>query len=382
MTRVLVVHHDLDMADIEVDGLRRAGYEVDQCAGPIGGSPCPVLHGERCWQVEKADVLVYDVWASGDGAQDLIADLRDLHPNKPVVLTSPGMMLDWAESAGPAQRDAGRLGAIGRQPGRCHRSGDRGWAGRRPRRLPGPIRSTRPEHPGNPGRVGNEAPAEFVDPAKRRGVASTATTALRALSSVPEEVWPVLARYHLRPAAILAVLATMIVAACSGGGENEPQALTVLEWAGYEAPDFWTDFQTANPDVAVDFEFGTTDADILSKMEGGSTADVFHFYTGWQQFYVDEGLVQEIDTSKLTNWDKVPEAMQELGQIDGKQYYVPWDWGFTSILYNTAHVDEVTSWDALFNADYDRPHRDVGRRAGRGDRLELHPRLGRDPDHR
>jgi len=101
MTRVLVVHHDLDMADIEVDGLRRAGYEVDQCAGPIGGSPCPVLHGERCWQVEAADVLVYDVWASGDTGQDLIDDLRDLHPNKPVVLTSPGMMLNWAEKQGP-----------------------------------------------------------------------------------------------------------------------------------------------------------------------------------------------------------------------------------------------------------------------------------------
>ena len=38
-----------------------------------------------------------------------------------------------------------------------------------------------------------------------------------------------------------------------------------------------------------------------------------------------------------------------MGQIDGKQYYVPWDWGFTSILYNTEQVDEVTSWDVLFN---------------------------------
>jgi spermidine/putrescine transport system substrate-binding protein len=44
--------------------------------------------------------------------------------------------------------------------------------------------------------------------------------------------------------------------------------------------------------------------------------------------------------------------MQALGQIDGKQYFIPWDWGFTSILYNTEHVDEVTSWDALFNEDY------------------------------
>lgn len=101
MTRVLVVHHDIDVADIEVDELRRAGYEVDQCAGPIGSDACPVLRGEPCWQVAEADVLVYDMWASGDGSRELIEELRDLHPDKPLVVTSPGLVLDWVETEGP-----------------------------------------------------------------------------------------------------------------------------------------------------------------------------------------------------------------------------------------------------------------------------------------
>jgi spermidine/putrescine transport system substrate-binding protein len=132
----------------------------------------------------------------------------------------------------------------------------------------------------------------------------------------------------------------------------EPNELLVLEWAGYDEVDFWIDFSEANPDTDVTFEFGDTDANILSQMEAGHEADVFHFYTGWQQFYVDAGLVQEIDTSKLSNWDAVPDSYKELGQVDGKQYFVPWDWGFTSILYNTEQVPEVTSWDVLFNEDY------------------------------
>jgi spermidine/putrescine-binding protein len=45
--------------------------------------------------------------------------------------------------------------------------------------------------------------------------------------------------------------------------------------------------------------------------------------------------------------------MQALGQIGGKQYFIPWDWGFTSILYNTEQVPEVTSWDALFDPDFE-----------------------------
>lgn len=98
MARVLLVYHDENVADIEADELRRAGYEVDRCAGPIGGGPCPVLNGEPCWQVEKADVLVYDVWDSGHRGEDLIADLRELHPDKQLVLTSSGSTLDRVEA--------------------------------------------------------------------------------------------------------------------------------------------------------------------------------------------------------------------------------------------------------------------------------------------
>jgi spermidine/putrescine transport system substrate-binding protein len=151
----------------------------------------------------------------------------------------------------------------------------------------------------------------------------------------------------------------------TGGATPEPTAaatdiptditgsLSVLDWSGYDAPDFWTDFQSTYANVDVAFEFGISDADIYGKMKGGSAADVFHPYTGWLQFYVDEGLVAEIDTSRLTNWDKVPESFKAIGQIDGKQYFIPWDWGFSSILYRTDKVEgEVDSWDALLDPAY------------------------------
>jgi DNA-binding NtrC family response regulator len=101
MKRVLVVHHDPDMADQEADSLRRAGYSVDQCAGPTFG-PCPILSGRPCPAAEAADVLLYDIWASGepDSERQLIEQLREFHPNVPIVLTAPGMQMDWVETAG------------------------------------------------------------------------------------------------------------------------------------------------------------------------------------------------------------------------------------------------------------------------------------------
>lgn len=129
-------------------------------------------------------------------------------------------------------------------------------------------------------------------------------------------------------------------------------SLSVLEWDGYQDPKYWADFQAKYPDVAVNFTFGISDADIYGKMKAGDQSDLFHPYTGWLQFYVDEGLVAEIDTSKLTNWDKVPDSFKAVGMLNGKQYFVPFDWGFTSILYRTDHVDSVDSWDALFDETY------------------------------
>ena len=102
MTRVLVVNHDIDLADQEVDSLRRRGFEVKECLGPIGAQ-CPVLSGRPCSLAQWADVLVYDAWATGepDGAQDLIEGLRDLHPDVPIVLSAPGIEPSWMEIVGP-----------------------------------------------------------------------------------------------------------------------------------------------------------------------------------------------------------------------------------------------------------------------------------------
>jgi hypothetical protein len=101
MTRVLVVNHDLDLADQEADSLRRHGYEVIQCMGPIGAQ-CPVLSGKPCELAGEADVLLYDAWATGepDGARQLIENLRELHPAVPVVLSSTVMEPDWLELTG------------------------------------------------------------------------------------------------------------------------------------------------------------------------------------------------------------------------------------------------------------------------------------------
>ena len=101
MTRALVGQPDHDRGGQEADAHRRFGYEVIECSGPTRNA-CPILAGRPCDLADRADVLVYDVWASGDaeGARALIENIREIHPDTPVVLTSPGLELSWEEESG------------------------------------------------------------------------------------------------------------------------------------------------------------------------------------------------------------------------------------------------------------------------------------------
>jgi hypothetical protein len=102
MTRVVVVHHEPDVAAEQAAQLRALGYEVETCGGPLA-EQCPVLGDFPCPIADRADVLVYDAWAAGDsdGGRALVAHLRDLYADLPLVLTSTDDRLDWIAVEGP-----------------------------------------------------------------------------------------------------------------------------------------------------------------------------------------------------------------------------------------------------------------------------------------
>ena len=159
---------------------------------------------------------------------------------------------------------------------------------------------------------------------------------------------------------VFSVLSALLLVTAACGDDDAatttaagPATLSVLEWAYYEVPEMWVEFGAAHPEVEVTFNFGASDEDIYAKTLAGSGEDIVHFYTPFLQFYVDEGLIQPIDTSKLENWDLIPAGFQESCTIDGVIYCVPWDWGFSSLLYRTDMIPEgVDSWEALFDPAY------------------------------
>ncbi len=171
-----------------------------------------------------------------------------------------------------------------------------------------------------------------------------------------------------RAAALLAVV-SLLLAACGGAtpaspatGENTPAPsgataqrgnLVVLEWAGYELPQFYEPFTEQYPQVKVDYSFFSEDAEAFAKLQSGFKVDLVHPCNPWWGLYVEQGLVQPIDTSKLSNFAGLDPDMVALGQFNGQQYFIPWDWGFESIIVRTDKVETIPqSWADLANPEY------------------------------
>ena len=171
----------------------------------------------------------------------------------------------------------------------------------------------------------------------------------------------------------------VLLAGCGGGAGSQPSAggtptethppigqepgtLNILEWPGYEAGG--TKAQTYGMLAGTNYtdEFGANglkytyivnDTQAVNKARQ-TEFDLMHPCIENVQDYVNSGLVQPWDTSLLPSFKNLNPALTERGMVDGKQYFVPWDWGYASILYRTDMVDaaDATGWELFWNEKY------------------------------
>ncbi len=152
------------------------------------------------------------------------------------------------------------------------------------------------------------------------------------------------------------LIASGLCLLCILSGCGKPQAagpLVALEWAGYEQQVFWQTFADQHPDVQVEYTFFADDPEAFAKLQSGFKADLVHPGSSWLKLYVENDLLLPIDTAKLRNWSSLMPELTALGQVNGVQYLVPWEWGYDSILVRTDKVSQIpTSWADLWDPQY------------------------------
>jgi spermidine/putrescine transport system substrate-binding protein len=133
----------------------------------------------------------------------------------------------------------------------------------------------------------------------------------------------------------------------------ESGRLQVLDWAGYEVKPVWAPYARLYPNEPPQFTFMTNEANALAKLNAGLRPDVVRPYVGYVKEFSQSGYFQPWDPKLIPNLKQLNPAMVKAGQVDGKQWGIPEDWGFDAILYRTDKVKpKARSWSLLFDDRY------------------------------
>ena len=165
-----------------------------------------------------------------------------------------------------------------------------------------------------------------------------------------EEIMRLIKNYIIGPLAGLAFMIGFSLNSVAADSE-----LIVFDWGGYEDPGFFQGYIEKYGDSPT-YSFFSDEEEALQKVRAGFRADLGHPCSQSVVRWRDAGIIVPIDTSRLSNWDKVmPEfANMEGWNVDGKQWAVPIDWGSSALTYNTEKVtaEEASSLQVLANPKF------------------------------
>ena len=131
--------------------------------------------------------------------------------------------------------------------------------------------------------------------------------------------------------------------------------LTVFDYSGYEDPAYhqaYIEAHGASPSFAC---FGDED-EAVQKIVSGFQADVTHICAGSVTKWVESGILEPWDTSRIAAYDDLNTDLTGTSVAGGEEgfYFLPTDYGSTAIAYNPEEVPEedVSSLEVFKNPAY------------------------------
>lgn len=125
-------------------------------------------------------------------------------------------------------------------------------------------------------------------------------------------------------------------------------------WTDYDNPGFFPDYVVKHGEPPLMQTF-LDENEALSQLKSGLPVDVVHPCNGQVKGWRDAGVLQTIDPSRLSHWPDVFEPLKTISGavIDGQQWFIPIDWGITSVAYRPDLVDiSEESWSLLWDQRY------------------------------
>ena len=151
---------------------------------------------------------------------------------------------------------------------------------------------------------------------------------------------------------LLVGILSVSVVSCKKKPKNE---VYVFNWTEYIPDDVIKQFET---ETGIKVKYTTYDSNEAMyakiKLTGGADYDLAIPSTYYVQKMAKEGLIQQVDLSKLKNFSGLDSKFVDQVFDRGNKYSIPFMWGSTAIGVNAKYIDPatITSWNDLWKPEF------------------------------
>ncbi len=151
----------------------------------------------------------------------------------------------------------------------------------------------------------------------------------------------------------LALLGAASVLSMSVAAHAADPELTILDWAGWEIDGMLQPYVDKHGQKPT-YVFFADDDEAFQKMSSGFKADVVHPCAAAVPRYMDAGLIEPWDVSKIPEFANIPERMSKPFTNDQGVWFIPTDYAYTAIAYNseTVPAEDVASVQVFASEKY------------------------------
>lgn len=153
---------------------------------------------------------------------------------------------------------------------------------------------------------------------------------------------------------------TVVTAVLVGGCADKPEEkisekLVIYNWTEYIPADLLAEFTR---ETGIEVEYATYESNEAMyarvKLLDGEGYDIVVPSTFYVEKMRNEGLLQPVNKSLLSNYGNLDETMLDKPYDPGNEYSIPYLWGSTAIAVNGNDVDasQITRWADLWKPEY------------------------------
>jgi spermidine/putrescine transport system substrate-binding protein len=124
--------------------------------------------------------------------------------------------------------------------------------------------------------------------------------------------------------------------------------LQLYNWGDYTNPELLAKFEAETGIKVTVTDYDSNDTALAKIEAGGSGFDLVVPSANYIPIYVEKGLIQELDLSKIPNHSNIAPEWMNVEYDPGRKFTIPWQWGTTGMAVNqTAYAGDVNT-SAIF----------------------------------